>query len=483
MCMGMCNSVTPYVPKRPLYEYPLLPLQRVSCSESERIMELSRRLEELEPSKVWSAAVSAAGDLDWFFDYHELDLTIGCGVEEYQVLRMVTASVCSDNYVWYDDNGNEYEGDEAALNQYIEEHGISNPDDMETCGVYKVDNHGEFMQYWINLNTLEVHVLGKLCGDDFNSEDGDWEFLSFESTERYLCGCPHEDQSQSTLMLSLYGVNELVIAGCNESEFYEYYERTYIDFLHKVKAIANDPVMVVGGFKLYKLLSHRFSVTDEDRAKWNIAVKIAFRYHYVPTDMTLWFDMMAALIWLDKDVHNPKLVCPSDLKSSHDKWCHLYARKMEEQMRMQRIKEAKKHKESFESFINPYLHIHISTDKFDIYPCQNVEMLIEESIKMHNCLSGYANVNIHKNSLILFVRDKFNARIADVELNLSTWHIVQTQAVCNTMPCFNGEPCRDEINAIIRDNIKLFMLAKSRNSRVIEMKPNVATTATVAVAA
>ena len=68
------------------------------------------------------------------------------------------------------------------------------------------------------------------------------------------------------------------------------------------------------------------------------SIKICIRNGYKIEDPSLWWDMLIALDYLDKDIHNPKYVCPSDLQAEHDRWI----RKKEdrqEQERLKRIRE------------------------------------------------------------------------------------------------------------------------------------------------
>lgn len=46
--------------------------------------------------------------------------------------------------------------------------------------------------------------------------------------------------------------------------------------------------------------------------------KIAVRHRYVPSDWRLWIDMIDLLRNAEKDLHNPKFVCPPDIAKMHD---------------------------------------------------------------------------------------------------------------------------------------------------------------------
>ena len=52
---------------------------------------------------------------------------------------------------------------------------------------------------------------------------------------------------------------------------------------------------------------------------WN-SIKICIRNGYKIEDPSMWWDMITALDYLSKDLHNHKYVCPADLKAEHDRW-------------------------------------------------------------------------------------------------------------------------------------------------------------------
>lgn len=65
------------------------------------------------------------------------------------------------------------------------------------------------------------------------------------------------------------------------------------------------------------------------------SVKIAIRNRYTIKDASLWCDYIELLDYFHKDLHSPKYVCPSDLKTEHDR----YVKKKRERMEMERIRE------------------------------------------------------------------------------------------------------------------------------------------------
>lgn len=190
-------------------------------------------------------------------------------------------------------------------------------------------------------------------------------------------------------------------------------------------------------------------------------IKVCMRhnYHIDANGVGLWIDMLRTLKYLGKDIHNPKFICPENIKESHDYWMKVRTDKVEKEEaqrkaeceRKKALAEAKKN--SYPQRMAAFLGIFINGGDFTIRPLQSVAEFQEEGEAMHHCV--FANEYYNKdNCLILSVRDKDNNRISTVEYDLSNYQIVQNRAACNGVP-----KLFDEINRCIENNKSLFAKA------------------------
>lgn len=70
------------------------------------------------------------------------------------------------------------------------------------------------------------------------------------------------------------------------------------------------------------------------------ALKIVMRHNYKTTDWSIWYDTIVNLMALEKDIRNPKFVCPEDLKGDHKKYMDiLHARREREWRERERQRE------------------------------------------------------------------------------------------------------------------------------------------------
>lgn len=118
-------------------------------------------------------------------------------------------------------------------------------------------------------------------------------------------------------------------------------------------------------------------------------------------------------------------VCPTDLKHEHDRLM-VKKQKIEEQKTLeQKENENRKYRREKQAFLG----LCFEGDGIIVSVLQSVKDFYEEGEAMHHCVysNGYYK---KKNSLILSAK-KDGKRIETIEVNLKTFKIIQSRAVCN----------------------------------------------------
>lgn len=163
--------------------------------------------------------------------------------------------------------------------------------------------------------------------------------------------------------------------------------------------------------------------------------KLAVRYRYEPEDYRTWRDYIYELETLHMDTHNPKVLMPENLMEAHLRTSERLMRKrrkdMEERERERRLDLVAKAELNEEKYIEKkgkYLGIRFSGDGIDFHVLQSPLEFLEEGEAMHHCVASYWS---HDNSLVLSARDGSGKRVETVEVNLTTFSIVQSQGPCN----------------------------------------------------
>lgn len=155
------------------------------------------------------------------------------------------------------------------------------------------------------------------------------------------------------------------------------------------------------------------------------ALNICHRNGYIINDASMWFDYMDLLSEFHLDTHNARYVCPTDLKHEHDRLM-VKKQKIEEQKTLeQKENENRKYMREKQAFLG----LCFEGDGIIVSVLQSVKDFYEEGEAMHHCVysNGYYK---KKNSLILSAK-KDGKRIETIEVNLKTFKIIQSRAVCN----------------------------------------------------
>lgn len=191
------------------------------------------------------------------------------------------------------------------------------------------------------------------------------------------------------------------------------------------------------------------------------AVNICNRNGYIIKDGSMYDDYLHLLDYFYLDTHNAHYVCPRNLKEAHDKLVEkkrkIEAKIRAEQERKERIEHMSRMKQDILSFIQriqPFLGIEIKDEDIVIRPLESVTQFYQEGEAMHHCV--YQNEYYkHKDCLILTAQ-KNGKRLETIEVNLKTFKIIQSRAVCNGTSDYH-----DRIINLVNRNMGLIRRAAS----------------------
>ena len=197
----------------------------------------------------------------------------------------------------------------------------------------------------------------------------------------------------------------------------------------------------------YKDLRHLLSRSKGLDNYWN-SYKLTLRHHYIISDIALWCDYVDMLKRLGKDIHNPKYICPSDLRGEHNK--------REAELRRQREREAMERKrekamadeESFRELKSKFFGIRFTDGTIQVHVLESVQEYIDEGAELHHCL--FSNeYYLKENSLILSATIE-GKRIETIEVSLDTLQVIQSRGVCN-----QNTPYHEQIVSLVNAHSQL----------------------------
>ena len=157
--------------------------------------------------------------------------------------------------------------------------------------------------------------------------------------------------------------------------------------------------------------------------------KIAVRNGYEIADISLWNDYVDTLRRLGKDIHNPKYLCPADLKAEHDRRYEELLRQRERKEIEQKQQKAMEDEKRFKELKSKFFGIAFTDGTIQVHVLESVQEHLEEGVSMHHCVFSNAYY-LKEDSLILSATIE-GKRIETIEVSLQTLEVVQSRGVCN----------------------------------------------------
>ena len=157
--------------------------------------------------------------------------------------------------------------------------------------------------------------------------------------------------------------------------------------------------------------------------------KIAVRNGYEIVDISLWSDYVDTLRRLGKDIHNPKYLCPTDLKGEHDRRHEELLRVREREEIEQKQQKAIEDEKRFKELKSKFFGICFTDGIIQVHVLESVQEHLEEGVSMHHCVFSNAYY-LKEDSLILSATIE-GKRIETIEVSLRTLEVVQSRGVCN----------------------------------------------------
>lgn len=331
---------------------------------------------------------------------------------------------------------------------------------------------------------IEEKIYFKECMQHW-MKDGQYVFLSKQRVNGYIsdafCSFGKLEVRTNTMWGTLGDPRDLGWDGVYYNSVqgkYKYALRDFgkkIDFdivFRSVNAHPYNETLMRKDIEVWKACKYHEAVFDK---KLMGAVKIAIRHcHADYLYDSLWWDMLDSLMYLKKDLHNPTLVCPQNLKEAHDKWMQAVqsrkrrmADKMEKLRQIQderrmlaymeaQAKREEENKQKAKALASIYIArrkqffgLDIASGVIHIKVLRSVEEFFEEGKEMCHCVfaNGYYDVSKKPNCLILSAKVN-GQRMETLEIDLSSFTVVQCHGKHNINSAFH-----DAILNLVRENM------------------------------
>ena len=203
-------------------------------------------------------------------------------------------------------------------------------------------------------------------------------------------------------------------------------------------------------FSLLRALTYGYGrrLTREDK---DSIIRIVLRHDYKVKDADLWLDMVELLKRANKDIHNPKFICPENVKKAHEQaleWCNKYEEKQRELEDRKRLLEDKRASEKYKSERIRFVGMVISNGNVEIKVLPTVEDVMKEGNEMHHCV--FANEYYKRLDSLLLTAKVNGERAETIEVDLKRYKLVQSRGICN-----NNSEYHNEIISLINENMNV----------------------------
>ena len=197
----------------------------------------------------------------------------------------------------------------------------------------------------------------------------------------------------------------------------------------------------------YSMLRYYIRYSFDIGQYW-ASIKICIRNGYNISDGSIWRDTIDLLRHFGKDTNSPKYVCPTDLKTEHDRLVRKRNMQIEREKLEERIRKAEEHEKAYRKLKGVFFGIAFTDGTLQVRVLESVAEFAAEGTELNHCVFSNSYF-LKKNSLILSASID-GRRIETVEVSLKTWEVVQSRGVNNSKTEYH-----DRIVSLVSSNMSL----------------------------
>lgn len=337
-----------------------------------------------------------------------------------------------------------------------------------TCGGYQVLRHVYCMRFARKEDAYLNYFFSEVV-QEWISEDGKRTIMA-KPMNMGSCGWIH---SEPLSIKNEYGSSYYYYSGAKYNIYGEVYPTVNLLPILKKYGLRNNffgsiPSKLIRALlqgcndielciktKQISMLQHLMK-NGSYQIKYKPSFNICNRNNYIIKDASIWTDYIDLLSYFGKDLRNAHYVCPKNLNKEHDILMKK-KQKIEARLRVERDREAAvrvaiRKKEDILKFYREkmkFFGIEIKEGDIIIQPLESITQFYLEAKAMHHCVFSNRYYGV-TNCLILSARDAQGNRLETIEVNLNTFEIIQSRAVCNKTSEYH-----DRILNLVKKNMNL----------------------------
>lgn len=199
----------------------------------------------------------------------------------------------------------------------------------------------------------------------------------------------------------------------------------------------------------YQALFARFVKADISLGKYWKSINICHRHGYAIDDAILWCDHIDMLVELGMDVHNPKYICPENLRGQHGMLSKRLTKKREKEKLERDIANAAAAEGEYRKMREKFFGLLFRGEHITIVSIRSVKEMAVEGRVLHHCVFSMKYYE-KKDSLLLSARSNDTHKpVETIEVDLKSFRILQSRGNCN-----QDSPFHSEILSLLENNIQ-----------------------------
>lgn len=201
-----------------------------------------------------------------------------------------------------------------------------------------------------------------------------------------------------------------------------------------------------------ELLHHALHKQTRHHEFW-AQIKIVIRNKYKIKDAGIWYDYLDLLRYFNKDTHNPKFICPTNLDKEHDRLVKKKNIILEAQTRERNRIDAIKRQQKLDKAIVEYAErnqkffdLEFTKGNISIAILKSIDEFKKEGDELKHCV--FTNEYYLKEKSLVFSAKVNGKRIETIEVRIPELTIVQSRGISNQSSKYH-----DEIVSLVRSNL------------------------------
>lgn len=201
-----------------------------------------------------------------------------------------------------------------------------------------------------------------------------------------------------------------------------------------------------------ELLHHALHKQTRHHEFW-AQIKIVIRNKYKIKDAGIWYDYLDLLRYFNKDTHNPKFICPTNLDKEHNRLVKkkniILEAQTRERNRIDTIKRQQKLDKAIVEYAErnqKFFDLEFTKGNISIAILKSIDEFKKEGDELKHCV--FTNEYYLKEKSLVFSAKVNGKRLETIEVRIPELTIVQSRGISNQSSKYH-----DEIVSLVRSNL------------------------------